>query len=167
MKQIFIIRHSKASETSPDNTDFGRCLAPYGVDKATRISAVLSKSIEQVDLMLSSPACRALETAQIFARTLNYPEAKILAREKLYHFGGVEYALDIISEVDDSVDTLMIFGHNPTFNALAWHLCPDFRDTMPTSAVVGLDLNIRSWRKINKAKGKLKSYLTKKQLKSK
>lgn len=167
MKELFIIRHSKASETSPDNTDFGRCLAPYGVDKATRISDVLAKNIKNVDLMLSSPACRALETAQIFARTLNYPETNILARDKLYHFGGIENALEIISEVDDSVESLMIFGHNPTFNALAWHLCADFRDAMPTSAVVGLELNIKRWQKINKAKGKLIAYLTKKAIKSK
>jgi len=166
MKEIFIIRHSKASETSPDNTDFGRCLAPYGVEKATRIADVLSKNVKQVDLILSSPACRALETAQIFARTLSYPETKIMARDKLYHFGGVEHAMDIISGVDDSVDTLMLFGHNPTFNALAWQLCADFRDAMPTSAVVGLELNINKWRKINKAKGRLIAYLTKKQIKS-
>ena len=166
MKTIFIIRHSKASETSPDNTDFGRCLAPYGVNKATRISEVLSRNLKQIDLMLSSPACRALETAQIFARTLNYPEDKILARENLYHFGGIENALEIISEVDDSVESLMLFGHNPTFNALAWHLCEEFRDAMPTSAVVGLELNVKSWQKIQKAKGKLIAYLTKKQIKS-
>ncbi|MCF7808790.1 MAG: hypothetical protein K9M49_09875 [Candidatus Marinimicrobia bacterium] len=166
MKEIFIIRHSKASETSPDNTDFGRCLAPYGVNKAIRISDVLSRNVKSVDLMLSSPACRALETSQIFARTLNYPEEKILARDKLYHFGGIENALEIISEVDDSVKSLMLIGHNPTFNALAWHLCEDFRDVMPTSAVVGLELNIKQWRNIRKAKGKLIAYLTKKQIKS-
>ena len=166
MKKLFIIRHSKASETAPDNSDFNRCLAPYGVNKATRISERLSRDIETVDLMLSSPACRAFETAQIFARAMNYPEQKITAHDSLYHFGGIENVMEIISNVDDSVESLMIFGHNPTFNALAWHLCEDFRDGMPTSAVVGVELKIKSWKKINKAKGKLLTYLTKKQIQS-
>jgi phosphohistidine phosphatase len=116
--------------------------------------------------MLTSPACRAFETAQIFAKALDYPESKITGYDSLYHFGGAEKALEIISEVDNSVETLMIFGHNPTFNALAWHLCEDFRDGMPTSAVVGVELNISSWKKIakTKGKGKLITYVTKKQI---
>jgi phosphohistidine phosphatase len=166
MKRIFVIRHSKASETAPDNSDFNRCLAPYGVRKATLISEYLAKDLKKVDLMLTSPACRAFETAQIFAKALDYPESKITGYDSLYHFGGAEKALEIISEVDNSVETLMIFGHNPTFNALAWHLCEDFRDGMPTSAVVGVELNISSWKKIakTKGKGKLITYVTKKQI---
>ncbi|MCF7824835.1 MAG: histidine phosphatase family protein [Candidatus Marinimicrobia bacterium] len=164
MKKLFIIRHSKASETSPDNSDLNRCLEPYGVDKATRIAEYLASHIETVDLMLTSPACRAFETAQIFARKLKYPEKKIRGQEALYHFGGIENALDIISEVDDNTQVLMLFGHNPTFNVLAWHLCDEFRDAMPTSAVVGLEFNINEWNKIRKAKGKLITYVTKKQI---
>lgn len=164
MKKLFIIRHSKASEDAPDNTDFNRCLAPYGVNKATRIAEYLVTNLKQVDLILSSPACRALETAQIFSRALGYPDSNIIAQEALYHFGGIDQALKIISTVDDSVETLMLFGHNPTFNALAWHLCDDFRDAMPTSSVVGLNFKIGSWKKIDKAKGTLITYLTKKQI---
>jgi len=164
MKKLFIIRHSKASETTPDNSDFNRCLAPYGVNKATRIAEYLASHIDHVDLMLTSPACRAFETAQIFARALNYPELKIRGHDLLYHFGGIDHALDIIANVDDSVDILMLFGHNPTFNALAWHLCPEFRDSMPTSSVVGLELDISSWKKIKKARTKLIAYVTKKQI---
>ena len=164
MKHLFIIRHSKASETAPDNSDFNRCLAPYGVNKATRISEYLSAKVPQVDLILTSPACRAFETAQIFARAFNYPESKIIGQAPLYHFGGIEQAMEIIARIDDAVDTVLIFGHNPTFNALAWRLCPEFRSSMPTSSVVGVDLKIKSWGKIEKAKGKLITYVTKKQI---
>jgi len=164
MKQLFIIRHSKASETAEDNSDFNRCLAPYGVNKATRIAEYLSSHIDHVDLMLTSPACRAFETAQIFARALNYPEENIRGKDPLYHFGGIENALEIISNVSDSVDTLMLFGHNPTFNVLAWHLCDEFRESMPTSSVVAIELKLKTWKKIHKAKGKLITYVTKKQI---
>lgn len=164
MKKLYIIRHSRADEDSFDNSDFNRCLAPYGVDKATRIAEYLAKDLKKVDLILTSPACRAFETALIFARALNYPDIDIVAQELLYHFGGIEQVMDIISNVDDSFETLMLFGHNPTFNALAWNLCDDFRDPMPTSGVVGLELQIKSWKKIDRSKGKLITYLTKKQI---
>ena len=164
MKKLYIIRHSRADEDSFDNSDFNRCLAPYGVDKATRIAEYLAKDLKQVDLIITSPACRAFETAQIFSRALGFPESSIVAQESLYHFGGIDQALKIISDVDDSVETLILFGHNPTFNALAWHLCDDFRDSMPTSGVVGLNLKLKSWKKIDGSKGELIAYLTKKQI---
>ena len=164
MKKLFIIRHSKAVEYAPDHTDFNRCLADYGVEKATLIAKHLAVDLDQVDLMLSSPACRAYETAKIFATQLNYPESEIVKVEHLYHFGNIEYAMDIISEVDDEIETLMLFGHNPTFNALAWHVCNEFRDAMPTSAVVGVALKSKSWSSLSRKKGTLLTYLTKRNL---
>ena len=165
MKKLYIIRHSKAVEMAPDHTDFNRCLADYGVKKATLIANHLAQDLPQVDLMYSSPACRAFETAKIFASALNYHESEIIFKEPLYHFGGIERALRIISETDDDVDTLMLFGHNPTFNALAWHLCDNFREGMPTSSVVGVELKIKSWSQIGGKSGALLHYLTKRNLK--
>ncbi len=165
MKTLFIIRHSKAVEYAPDHTDFGRCLADYGVQKATLIAKKLAQDLDGVDLMLSSPACRALETARIFATVLNYPLTEIVEQDPLYHFGGIERALHIISNVAEAVDTLVLFGHNPTFNALAWHLCSQFREGMPTSSVVGITFKISSWSGISAKSGSLQTYLTKRNIK--
>ncbi|MEA3287870.1 MAG: histidine phosphatase family protein [Candidatus Marinimicrobia bacterium] len=165
MKKLYIVRHSKAVEYAEDNSDFNRCLADYGVEKATLISRHLSQKLEQVDLILSSPACRAYETAKIFATALNYDESEIILKEPLYHFGGIERAMQIIAAVDQNVNTLMLFGHNPTFNALAWHLCDKFRDAMPTSAVVGIEFKVKSWSQIVGKRGSILHYLTKKNLK--
>ena len=165
MKKLYIIRHSKAVEYAPDHTDFNRCLADYGIEKATLISEHLAKKVRRVDLILSSPACRALETAKIFAKALHFKQAEIVTHESLYHFGGIDRALKIISLVDNAVDTLILFGHNPTFNALAWHLSKDFREAMPTSAVVGVSLDTDSWDRVPGLDGTLISYLTKRNLK--
>ena len=164
MRSLFIVRHSKAVDVAPDHTDFGRCLADSGVSKAQLISEVLSKDVSHVDLMLSSPACRAMETAQIFAQNLGYDASRISTHEALYHFGGIERAMHILSQVDDQHQTVFLFGHNPTFNALSWHLCPEFRDAMPTSSVVGVELSIKKWADIHRSRGKLITYLTKRRL---
>lgn len=160
MKSIYIIRHSKAVEHAPDFKDFNRSLAESGKQKARLISQTLAEDIGSIDLIISSPACRALETAEIFAEALHYNPKQIQTAEALYHFGGFDYALEIINSVDNSISSLAIFGHNPTFNALAWHLCDQFREGLPTSAVVGLDLNTRSWGKIKAGRANLRIYLT-------
>ncbi len=164
MKKLYIIRHSKAVEMAPDFTDFNRCLAESGVQKATLIAEHLAKDLDQVDLMLTSPACRARETANIFAEKLNYSQENIVELEPLYHFGGIDRAIDIISHVDDDVNILVLVGHNPTFTALSWHLCKEFRDDMPTSSVVGINFKTRNWSKAIKKGGKLLSHLTKRNL---
>jgi len=164
MKKLYIVRPSKAVEVAPDFSDFNRCLTDYGVERATVISQHLAQILNQVDLMLSSPACRALETAKIFAEKLNYPSTDILQQDPLYHFGGIDQVLNTISHVNNGVNTLMLFGHNPTFNALGWNLCTEFRESLPTSAVVGISFKTSSWQKVITKRGKLLLFLTKKNL---
>jgi phosphohistidine phosphatase len=164
MKKLYIIRHSQAVEMAPDFSDFNRCLSDYGVQKATAIASHLAPDLSEVDLILSSPACRALETAKIFAENLDYPVSDIVQLPALYHFGDTDQAIEIISHVEDDVETLMLFGHNPTFNALCWDLCKEFREGMPTSSVVGISFNTKSWSKVVNKGGKLLTYLTKKSL---
>ncbi len=166
MKNLYIVRHSKAVEYAQDHSDYNRCLAEVGIQKATQIAAELTRDLHQVDRMISSPACRAFETAQIFAQALHFPEANIIKEEPLYHFGGTSRALNIISLVPDDVETLMLFGHNPTFSALAWELCTAFRNSMPTSAVVGISFQIQHWYEMESTNGKLLTFLTRKLLKS-
>lgn len=164
MKKLYIVRHSKAVEYAPDGTDFSRCLADVGVTKARKIAQALSRDLPRVDLMLSSPACRARETADIFASALHYPLETIQEHDELYHFGTITRASTIISTISDTVETLMLFGHNPTFTALAWHLCSSFTGSMPTASVVGLEFKQDSWAEITEADGKLLTFLTRKSI---
>jgi len=164
MKKLFIVRHSKAVEFARDHSDFNRCLADAGIKKAVAIANKLTQTQSEADLLISSPACRALETAKIFASALEYPDEDIQLMDTLYHFGGIQPALDIISAVPSQVQSLFLFGHNPTFNALAWHLCDGFRDAMPTCAVVGVTFSAGTWPEALQEKGQLSAYLTKKNI---
>jgi len=164
MKKLYIIRHSKAVENAPDHSDFNRCLADSGIQKATRIAKHLAGQLTTVDLIISSSACRARETASIFATAFHYKQSRILIRDTLYHFGGVDRVLQIIAAVEPLVTNLVVVGHNPTFNALAWHLCDEFREGLPTSAVVGLSFEMDDWEQIIRTRGTLLTYLTRKNL---
>ncbi len=164
MKQLYIVRHSKAVEYADDHTDFNRCLAHSGIEKATLIADHLAAKVNHIDAVLSSPACRALETARIFSTAMGFKHSEIKTDDVLYHFGGIDPALNTVASVEDHINGLMLFGHNPTFSNLAWKLCNSFREGMPTSAVVGLEFDIQSWGDIYAAKGDLLFYLTKKNL---
>jgi len=166
MKKLYIVRHSKAVEYAEDHSDFNRCLAEYGVHKATLIANHIATKIDTPDLILSSPACRAIETARIFSSALSYDHSKIISDDALYHFGGIERALNTIAAVEDDIDSLFLFGHNPTFSSLAWNLCNSFREGMPTSAVAGISFDMKSWSDVYVSKGQLLFYLTKKNLKA-
>jgi len=70
------------------------------------------------DLLLSSPANRALHTATIFAREMQIPLSKLKVNETLY-FSSENEILSLVKDTRPEVSSLMIFGHNPTFTNFA------------------------------------------------
>ena len=111
MKQLLIYRHAKTEEKKGDMKDFDRVLIERGRKDANTIGKVLSKQSVMPDLIISSSAKRALETGSITAKALGY-EGTIEEKEELYSTDPITY-YDVISSVSDSINTLMIVGHNP------------------------------------------------------
>ena len=67
MKTLWLVRHAKSSWDDPMLVDFDRPLNPRGRRDAPRMGQRLARRHEYPDLMLSSPANRALTTARIIA----------------------------------------------------------------------------------------------------
>jgi phosphohistidine phosphatase len=103
----------------------------------------LAKREVAPDLIASSPATRALTTAKVIAREIGYPERDIRADERLYGASAFEL-LEIIQELDDALDRVMLFGHNPGLTDLVSDLGCDI-DNMPTCGVVELAFDTDSW----------------------
>jgi phosphohistidine phosphatase len=162
MKQITIVRHSKAETYQADRTDFERVLTDKGRSKARLVAGYLQEQGVRVSNMISSPAARAHQTAQIFADYLRFPPEQIQVEEGLYDFGGYAKTMELLRRLPDTVHHVMLFGHNPTFTALAWHLCSRFRHEMPTSAVVGIELPVDHWHEIQADEGRLMYFYTRK-----
>ncbi len=106
------------------------------------------------DMILSSPANRAITTARIFADTLQIPADKILELEEIYH-ADTHSLLNLIRKTDDSIGELMIFGHNPGFTFLAGSLTNHSIDNIPTAGVVGIRFDSSDWKSVERGKGKL------------
>jgi phosphohistidine phosphatase len=153
VKTVFLVRHARAARWSGQASDFHRSLAAAGQEDARRMAERIKESGVSPSLLISSPARRALETAQIFAAVLNYPPGKIMLKESVYDNCGPESMINIISETDDHHGSIMLFGHNPTLSELAMMLAKDYRGEMPKGAVVGIEFKTGRWADIGKAEG--------------
>ena len=115
MKKIFLIRHAKSDWNNPEIKDIERPLNDRGYSNANQ----MSKGFKTIpDLIVSSPAIRAISTALIFAGNLNYDPNKIQIRKELYETSVKDY-LSVIHQLDDQYNTMMLFAHNPTISNFA------------------------------------------------
>ena len=154
MKKVVIVRHAKAVPYGYDD-DFTRTLRDRGKDDANRISSKLVADGIKADLIIASPAKRALKTAKIYAGNLDYPIHAIRIEEELYEGITTQDFIDMLHELPEEVKTVFIFGHNPTVYYLTNNLLKLFNSDMPTCSTVGINFEIDSWKDVLARSGKL------------
>ena len=150
MKTLFLIRHAKSSWDDTALPDKDRPLGDRGRRDAPKMGKRLAKRDVKPDLILSSPARRALTTAEIVAKKIDYKLKDIVVDDRLYA-GAVHDLLNVIHKVGDKLERVMLFGHNPELTELAHRLSSEITH-MPTCAVAEFTFNAMSWSNIGKAK---------------
>ena len=154
MKTLYIVRHAKSSWDNPDLADIDRPLNNRGNKNAPEMGQRLSKRNIQPDLLLSSPANRAYTTAQKIAKEIGYPVDNVSTSKEVYHAGSGGL-LQLVRNQSDSINTLMIFGHNPGFTWFANSLTGEYIDNIPTCGIVAIEFDVESWSNIETGEGKL------------
>ena len=152
VKELILVRHAKSSWKDPALHDHERPLNKRGKRDAPVMGERLSRSGCEPDLIVSSSAVRALDTARTITGKLGYPRASIAVEERLFH-AGVAELLRVIRGTDDSVDSLMLFGHNPGLTDLANQIGPREILNMPTCAVLHLRFQADTWSTVGDAPG--------------
>ena len=150
MKTLFLVRHAKSSRDEPALSDKDRPLNDRGKRDAPKMGERLAKRDVTPDLILSSPAKRALKTAQIIAKKLDYKLADIVVNERLYATGADDL-LDVIRKLGAKPKSVMLFGHNPELTELAHRLSSKIAH-LPTCAVAEFTFDAKSWAAIGKDK---------------
>lgn len=145
-RTLLLVRHAKSSWEEVALSDRARPLAKRGQRDAPLMGKRLAKAGVKPDAILSSPACRALSTANIIAEALDFRAKSILVDERLYA-SDVETLLAVIGELGDPLRCVMLFGHNPEFTDLA-HRFSGKITRMPTCAVVQFTFDAASWSAI-------------------
>lgn len=136
MKSLTLFRHAKTERESSTGRDFDRRLAERGRNDAPLVGKELHKLGLDYDLILSSPAARAAETAEMAGLSPSFDE-------RIYD-ATTDELLAIVRTTDDSVDRLMMVGHNPGFERLA-SLLAGHQIEMPTGSVAEIELASDKW----------------------
>ncbi|MFO7977826.1 MAG: histidine phosphatase family protein [Bacteroidales bacterium] len=147
MKTLYIVRHGKSSWEDAGIQDFERPLLPTGKKRTLRIADHLLKRPVMPDLIVSSHAVRAFETASLLAGTFNYPRHKIQVESAVYHH-GVEGLWSLIFSLPDDKHHVMVVGHNPALTQFVNGLLDRAIDYLPTSAVASFSFFTNHWNEV-------------------
>jgi phosphohistidine phosphatase len=156
MKRLSLLRHAKTERESPTDRDFDRILTERGRKNAARMGKEIGELGLQYDLILTSPAARAVETA----KRAGLHSAQ---RDERIYDASAGALVAIIQGVDDGVESLMMVGHNPGFERLASQLIGKNVE-MPTGSLLELELPNDSWRDVGKVCGRPLRFLQPKEL---
>lgn len=148
MKKIILIRHAKSDWDQLGLDDFARPLAERGLRDAPQMAASLKNRGITVDLICSSTAKRAKQTACMTAEVIGYPEAKIHWEKSLYH-ASEDHLLRFIHSQSDQIQTLVLVGHNPGLTELINWLGVKL-DNLPTSGQFAFSLSTAHWKELSR-----------------
>jgi phosphohistidine phosphatase len=152
MKRLVITRHGKSKWTDYDY-DWQRELTSKGRKRNKMLGKYLKENDIIPDLIVSSFAYRALNTAKIIAKEVGYDKKKINIRKEIYH-ADIEMMLNLIYSLDNDADTVFLFGHNPTFTFLVNYFAKEKISHLQTTGSFGVSFKTKKWEKIETAERK-------------
>jgi phosphohistidine phosphatase len=168
MRTVMMLRHGKSSWSDPTLADVDRPLAPRGRRAATKISRYLRRSKVRPDLVLCSPSLRTRQTLEAIQPSLG-GRSSVEYVPELYGSSAQEL-LQRLRAIPDSVESVMIVGHNPGLHDLARELAsqgaklPQLEEKFPTSALATLVFPGESWAVLRPGEAELVDYVVPRQL---
>ena len=156
MKTLYVIRHAKSSWDDMNLGDMDRPLNERGKRDAPRMGVRLKLKGILPDVMISSPAKRALSTAKRISKVIGFPKEKIRTDRELYH-ASEETILSVVRTIKDKNAIAFVFGHNPGLTNFINTLRNDELDieNLPTAGIAVFELPIDTWEQIQWGTGKL------------
>ncbi len=152
MPSLILFRHAKSDWSSGSDNDLTRPLSGRGRRSARAMGRFLADAGQIPDLVLSSPAERALETIRIAMDAGGWKRA-VAIREPLY--GGVSELLQEIRGQAAGTGMLLFVGHEPTWSQTVEILIGGGSIRMPTGALARIELECASWGDVEPGCGQL------------
>jgi len=153
MKTLFIMRHAKSSWENSDLADFDRPLNKRGLQAAPLMGETIRKNWFQIDLIVSSPAERAKQTAMLVKKAVQ-TQAGIEFDERIYE-ANTQTLLEVVAGLNENTQSVMLVGHNPGFENLVKVLTGKI-EPMPTAALAVIDLKTDKWSDVEAGSGSLR-----------
>ncbi len=158
-RRLLILRHAKSDRDGDAAQDFDRPLSNRGHRDAPRTGAWLKTQGLKPDLILSSPAARARETAIAIADALGLARRDVVEDERLY-LASLDTLLEVLAATPVKTGAVLLVGHNPGLDALVEYLAADppartaAGKLMTTAAVAWFETD-DPWRKLEPGGGRL------------
>jgi phosphohistidine phosphatase len=163
MKTLFVFRHAKTEPNSPEG-DKARVLTPRGERDSRTMGERLRVLAPAIDIVVSSDAVRARQTAEIAARAAGLDVA--VAIEPEIYAAPLDTLLDVVRSLPDAASTVVIIGHNPGFEDLSTALAPEGTEPvrLPTAGLAHLEFPAADrWREVREGTGRLVGVYTPKE----
>ncbi len=157
MKTLILVRHAKSDHGNSNLNDFDRPLNDKGQRDAVKMARLFVEKNIIPDKIISSPALRAIATADYFADALNKSFDEIQQEQFIYD-RGANFIINFIKKLENSYNTVMLFGHNPDMTALATFLSGKYFENIPTCGLVCIDFIQNNWEDIDPNYSKLRFF---------
>ena len=149
---LTLVRHAKSSWGDSDMHDFDRPLNDRGFTITPKMAKRLADANYVVDAIISSPAMRAITTAEIIAKEIRHD---VVEQNIEIYNAEINALLALVNSLDDALTSVMLVGHNPGFTMLCNYLSNSRIDNMPTCSIAQIQFDADSWKAIVEHSGKL------------
>lgn len=146
MKTLMILRHAKSSWDNSQLSDHQRPLNKRGLHDASLMGRLLYREDLLPNMIITSTAKRAADTADLAALAASY-EGDIIYTDDLY-LADPEAYVKLARKVEGPVKSILMVGHNPGIEELVEALS-GHAERMPTAALAVFKIDIASWRELN------------------
>lgn len=150
MKNLILIRHAKATQDFSFK-DFDRTIIDKGIQNSIMIAEKWKNLVNSSYAIWSSSAVRANDTCKIFVKYWGFDINQIVLKDNLYTF-DCKTLEKIIKSCPETIENLVIFGHNNALTDFAIQFGSEYIDSIPTSGLVSILFDVGSWQSINKGK---------------
>lgn len=148
MKLVYLVRHAKSSWDHPGLSDFDRPLSERGLKNAPFMARLMTVQEQKADMIITSTARRAMETANFFANAFELNPHNFVTRPDLYETDADHY-FEVIRGIPDWIEVAYLFGHNPTLTMVANTFPTVTLDNMPTCGVLKIESFAENWQQFN------------------
>jgi len=148
MKELVILRHAKSNRTYRVN-DINRPLSQLGIERIQNKSHQKREFFTNAEVIISSPAIRALHTAIIVIRELGISMEKLIIDEQLYTFSGFNI-IDYVYALDERWCKVVLVGHNPAFTEVINHFSDVSINHLRTFGFAKISFNEDQWSNLFK-----------------
>ncbi len=158
MKTVTLLRHAKSDWSDTVQRDFDRPLNARGKRAAHVMGQWASDNAIAFDSIVASPAVRVIETLDHFLE--GYARAIDIRWDRRIYLASSVTLLDVLRDLPDTIDAVLMAGHNPGLEDLVLDLVPDtaadalraeVEIKFPTASIARLRFDADRWSDIGKS----------------